>query len=261
MGNNTAAKYNMREFLAFTGSNLLEDGKSVIVGTGLPMIAGMLAQKTHAPHLLIIFEAGGVGPILPELPISVGQAITCYRGIAATSMHDVMSACQAGYIDYGFLGGAQVDMYGNINTTCIGDHAMPKVRLPGSGGANDIASFAHKTIIIIGGQSKRTFVNKVDFLTSPGYLSGPGAREKVGLPLATGPYRVITQLALYGFDDKTKSMKLISLHPGVSLKEVRDNSSFDIIIPEKYGTSPVPTERDLEILRKDIDPTGMLIGK
>ena len=261
MDNNTAAKYNMREFLAFTGSNLLEDGKSVIVGTGLPMIAGMLAQKTHAPHLLIIFEAGGVGPILPELPISVGQAITCYRGIAATSMHDVMSACQAGYIDYGFLGGAQVDMYGNINTTCIGDHAMPKVRLPGSGGANDIASFAHKTIIIIGGQSKRTFVNKVDFLTSPGYLSGPGAREKVGLPLATGPYRVITQLALYGFDDKTKGMKLISLHPGVSLKEVRDNSSFDIIIPEKYGTSPVPTERDLEILRKDIDPTGMLIGK
>jgi acyl CoA:acetate/3-ketoacid CoA transferase beta subunit len=225
------------------------------------MIAGMLAQKTHAPHLLIIFEAGGVGPILPELPISVGQALTCHRGIAATSMHDVMSACQAGYIDYGFLGGAQVDMYGNINTTCIGDHAKPKTRLPGSGGANDIASFAHKTVIIVGGQSKRTFVSKVDFLTTPGYLSGPGAREKAGLPTATGPYRVITQLALYGFDDKTKGMKLISLHPGVSLEEVKDNSSFDIIIPEKYGTSPVPTERDLEILRKDIDPTGMLIGK
>ncbi|MCX5992794.1 MAG: 3-oxoacid CoA-transferase, partial [Chloroflexi bacterium] len=108
MANNQTARYNMREFLAFTGSNLLEDGKSVFVGTGLPMIAGMLAQKTHAPHLLIIFEAGGVGPILPELPISVGQALTCYRGIAATSMHDVMSSCQAGYIDYGFLGGAQV---------------------------------------------------------------------------------------------------------------------------------------------------------
>jgi len=261
MENNTAAKYNMREFLAFTGAKLLEDGKSVFVGTGLPMIAGMLAQKTHAPHLLIIFEAGGVGPILPELPISVGQATTCYRGIAATSMHDVMSACQAGYIDYGFLGGAQIDMYGNINTTCIGDHAKPKTRLPGSGGANDIASFAHKTVIIAGGQSKRTFVSKVDFLTTPGYLSGPGAREKAGLPSNTGPYRVITQLALYGFDDKTKGMKLISLHPGVSLEEVKDNSSFDIIIPEKYGTSPVPTERDLEILRKDIDPTGMLIGK
>ncbi|MGA9049385.1 MAG: CoA-transferase [Dehalococcoidia bacterium] len=261
MENNTAVKYNVREFLAFTGSSLMEDGKSVLVGTGLPMIAVMLAQKTHAPNLLVIFEAGGVGPILPELPISVGQSVTCYHGIAATSMHDVMSACQAGFIDYGFLGAAQVDMFGNINTTCIGDHALPKTRLPGSGGANDIASLAHKTIIIVGGQSKRTFVSKVDFLTSPGYLSGPGAREKAGLPLATGPYRVITQFAVYGFDDKTKGMKLISLHPGVSLEEVRDNSSFDIIIPEKYGTSLVPTERDLEILRKDIDPTGMLIGK
>jgi len=261
MANNQNARYNMREFLAFTGASMLEDGKSVFVGTGLPMIAGMLAQKTHAPHLLIIFEAGGVGPILPELPISVGQALTCHRGIAATSMHDVMSCCQAGFVDYGFLGGAQVDMYGNINTTCIGDHDMPKARLPGSGGANDIASFAHKTIIIVGGQSKRTFVNKVDFLTTPGYLSGPGAREKAGLPSGTGPFRMITQLAVYGFDEKTKGMKLISLHPGVSVEEVRDNSSFDIIIPDKYTVSPEPSDRDLEILRKDIDPTGMLIGK
>ena len=261
MANNQNARYNMREFLAFTGSNLLENGKSVFVGTGLPMISGMLAQKTHSPQLLIIFEAGGVGPILPELPISVGQALTCHRGIAASSMHDVMSACQAGFIDYGFLGGAQIDMYGNINTTCIGDHDTPKARLPGSGGANDIASFAHKTIIISGGQSKRTFVNKVDFLTTPGYLSGPGAREKAGLPSGSGPFRVITQLAVYSFDDKTKRMKLLSLHPGVTIEEVRDNSSFDIIIPDKYTVSAEPTDRDLEILRKDIDPTGMLIGK
>lgn len=259
MGSN--GKYNMREFLAYTGAQLLEDGKSVFVGTGLPMIAGMLAQKTHAPHLLIIFEAGGVGPILPELPISVGQALTCHRGIAATSMHDVMSACQAGFIDYGFLGGAQVDMYGNINTTCIGDHDKPKARLPGSGGANDIASFAHKTIIIVGGQSKRTFVNKVDFLTTPGYLSGPGTREKAGLPRRTGPFRVITQLAIFGFDDKSSRMKLISIHPGVTLEEVKDNACFDIIVPESYGTSPEPSDRDLELLRKEIDPTGMLIGK
>lgn len=261
MANNQNGRYNMREFLAFTGSSILEDGKSVFVGTGLPMIAGMLAQKTHAPNLLIIFEAGGVGPILPELPISVGQALTCYKGIIATSMHDVMSSCQAGFIDYGFLGGAQVDMFGNINTTCIGDHDSPKARLPGSGGANDIASFAHKTIIIVGGQSKRTFVNKVDFLTTPGFLSGPGAREKAGLPSKTGPFRVITQLAVFGFDEKTARMKLISLHPGVTIEEVRDNSSFDLIIPDKYKVSPEPTDRDLEILRKDIDPTGMLIGK
>jgi len=261
MSNNETKKYNMREFLAFTGASVLEDGKCVFVGTGLPMIAGILAQKTHAPHLLIIFEAGGVGPILTELPISVGQELTFHKGITATSMHDVMSSCQAGFVDYGFLGGAQMDMYGNINTTCIGDHDHPKARLPGSGGANDIASFAHKTILIIGGQSKRTFVSKVDFLTTPGYLDGPGAREKAGLPQGTGPYRVITQLAIFGFDDKTKRLKLISIHPGVTLEEVKDNCSFDIIIPEKYGISAEPTDKDLDILRTQIDPTGMMIGK
>jgi glutaconate CoA-transferase, subunit B len=261
MSSNQATKYNMREFIAFTGAGILEDGKSVFVGTGLPMIAGILAQKTHAPDLLIIFEAGGIGPILPELPISVGQSLTCYRSVAASSMHDVMGACQAGFVDYGFLGGAQVDMFGNINTTCIGDHYQPKVRLPGSGGANDIASFAHKTIIIAAAQSKRTFVSKLDFLTTPGFLDGPGAREKAGLPLNTGPYRVITQLAIYGFDEKTRRMMLLSLHPGVTVEEVRDNCSFDIIIPEKYTVSPEPSEKDLNILRKEIDPTAMLIGK
>jgi glutaconate CoA-transferase subunit B len=261
MNNNQDKKYNMREFLAFTGASILEDGKAAFVGTGLPMIAGMLAQKTHAPNLLIIFEAGSIGPILPELPISVGQGLTCHRAIAASSMHDVMSACQAGFIDYGFLGGAQIDMYGNINTTCIGDHDHPKTRLPGSGGANDIASLAHKIVLMFGAQSKRTFVNKVDFLTSPGYLDGPGAREKAGLPANTGPYLVISQLGVYGFDGTTKRMRLISLHPGVTVEEVKDNTGFDILIPEKYGVSPEPSDRHLELLRKEIDPTGMLIGK
>jgi glutaconate CoA-transferase, subunit B len=261
MSNGQEKKYNMREFLAFTGASILEDGKAAFVGTGLPMIAGMLAQKTHAPGLLIIFEAGSIGPILPELPISVGQGLTCHRAVAASSMHDVMSACQAGFIDYGFLGGAQIDLFGNINTTCIGDHALPKTRLPGSGGANDIASFTHKTVLMFGAQSKRTFVNKLDFLTSPGYLDGPGAREKVGLPSGSGPYRVISQLAVYGFDDKTKRMKLISLHPGVTLEEMKDNSSFDILVPEKYGVSPEPSDKHLDLLRREIDPTGMLIGK
>ena len=261
MNNNQNKRYNLREFIAFMGASVLEDKKCVFVGTGLPMIAGMLAQKTHAPNLLIIFEAGGVGPKLSELPISVGQAQTFEGGVQASSMHDVMSLCQAGYVDYGFLGAAQIDMYGNLNTTCIGDHDHPKARLPGSGGANDIASFAHKTILINGGQSKRTFVDKVDFLTTPGFLDGPGAREKAGLARGTGPYRVITQLALFGFDDKSKRMKLLSLHPGVTLEEVKYNCSFDIIVPEKYATSPEPSDHDLELLRKVIDPTGMLIGK
>jgi acyl CoA:acetate/3-ketoacid CoA transferase beta subunit len=262
MTDNTAVKrYNPREFLAYTGAAALEDKTAVFVGTGLPMIAGMLAQKTHAPNLLIIFEAGGIGPQPPELPTSVGATLTSYNAIAASSMHDVMSMCQAGYVDFGFLGAAQIDIYGNLNTTCIGDHDHPKARLPGSGGANDIGSYTHRTITIIAGQSKRTFVNKLDYLTTPGYLDGPGAREKAGLAWGTGPYRVITQLGVYGFESKSKKMKLVAVHPGVTVEEILDNSSFDIIIPEKFATSPEPPEADLEALRTQVDPTGIIIGK
>ncbi len=254
-------KYNLREYLAFSGASVLEDKKSVFVGTGLPIIASMLAQRSHAPSLFIVFEAGGLGPQIPELAISVGESRTFHRAVAASSMHDVMSIAQAGYVDYGFLGAAQMDMYGNINTTVIGDHDHPKVRLPGSGGANDVASFSNRLIIIIANQSKRTFVNKVDFLTTPGYLDGPGARERAGLAKGSGPYRLITQLGIYSFDEETKRLKLLSLHPGITLDEVKENSSFEIIIPDKVETSPEPAEEHLRTLREEIDPAGIVLGK
>ena len=254
-------KYNLREYLAFLGARILEDNKSVFVGTGLPIIAAMFAQKTHAPGLLIIFEAGGMAPQLPELPLSVGEAATYHRGVAASSMHDVMSLSQAGYIDYGFLGAAQIDIYGNINTTVIGEHARPKVRLPGSGGANDVGSFSHRLITIIANQSRRSFISQVDFLTTPGYLDGPGGRERAGLARGSGPYRVITQLGVYGFEEETKKLELLSLHPGVTVDEVRENSRFEIIIPDDIGTSHEPTERDLQILRAEIDPAGIVLRK
>ena len=257
----TEGRYNTREFLAFTGASLLEDKKTVFVGTGFPIIAAMLAQKTHAPKLVIVFEAGGLGPLLPELPVSVGDSRTFYRAVSASSMHDTMSLSQSGYIDFGFLGAAQMDIYGNINTTVIGDHELPKSRLPGSGGANDVASFSHRLIIIIARQSKRTFVDKLDFLTTPGFLNGTNAREKAGLARDTGPYRVITQLGLYGFDDKTKRLRLISLHPGVSIDEVRENSQFEIMLPDKIETSREPADKDLKILRQEIDPVGIVLGK
>jgi len=254
-------RYNLREFLAFSGAKVLEDKKSVFVGTGLPIIAATLAQRTHAPNLLIVFEAGGIGPQLPELAISVGESRTFYRALAASSMHDVMSFSQAGYIDYGFLGAAQMDMYGNINTTVIGDHDLPQARLPGSGGANDVGAFSQKLIIIVANQSKRTFVDKPDFLTTPGYLDGPGARERVGLPQGTGPYRVLTNLGIYGFDEKIKRLQLVSLHPGVSLEEVKENSSFEILVPTNVEVSPEPTDEDLRILREEVDPAGIVLGK
>jgi len=258
---NSNGTYNMREYLAYMGAILLEDKKSVFVGTGLPIIAAMLAQKTHAPNLLIVFEAGGIGPALPELPISVGESRTYHKGVIATSMHDVMSLSQAGYIDFGFLGAAQLDVYGNINTTVIGNHDRPKTRLPGSGGASDVSSFSQKLITIVSKQSKQTFVNKLDFLTTQGYLGGPGEREKAGLPRGSGPYRVVTQVGVYGFHSATKKLELVSVHPGESVETVRSNSSFEILIPDKPATSPTPPPEYLRILREEIDPAGTVIGK
>ncbi|MEA3375929.1 MAG: CoA-transferase [Anaerolineae bacterium] len=255
-----ATEYNSRELLACVASKMLEDRRSVFVGTGLPMVASMLAQKTHAPGLLIVFEAGGIGPEMRVLPISVGDSRTFHRAVAASSMHDSMSVSQAGYLDYGFLGAAQIDVYGNINTTVIGDWQRPTVRFPGSGGANDVGSFCHRTILIMG-QDKRRFVEQVDFITTPGYLDGPGARERAGLPAGSGPHRVITQLGVYGFDEETKKMKLVALHPGVSVEDVRENSSFHIEIPGEVDVTEPPTEEELRLLREEIDPTGMSIGK
>ncbi len=253
-------KYTEPELLACTASRILENKKSVFVGTGLPMIAAMLAQKTHAPELFIIFEAGGLGPQMPVLPISVGDSRTFHRAVAASSMHDVMSASQSGYVDFGFLGAAQLDPYGNINTTMIGPYEEHKTRLPGSGGANDVGSFSQRTIIIMR-QDKRKFVEKVDFLTTPGYLSGPGAREKAGLPKNTGPYRVITQLGVYGFNPDTKRMYLISLHRGVNLEDAKANSSFAFEVSDKLEVTEPPTEKEVRILHEEIDPVGIVLRK
>src|SRR3981189_3186838 len=188
--------YNPMELMICCAARLLEDGRTVAVGTGVPGAAGMLAQRTAAPNLVIFFEAGGVAPQLPTMPISVGDSRTFYRGVMATSMADNMETSQRGLGGYTFLGGAQIDPYGNLNSTLIGgDYAKPKVRLPGSGGANDLASFCWRTLIVMNHDAKN-FVPKLDFLTTPGYLTGPGAREAAGLPANTGPFRVITDLCV-----------------------------------------------------------------
>ena len=254
------APYTMTELLACVASRLLEDNKSILVGTGLPMIASMLAQRTRAPHLLIIFEAGGIGPQVPVLPISVGDSRTYHKAVMASSMHDVMSASSAGYIDYGFLGGAAIDQYGNLNTTVFGDWVQPKTRLPGSGGANDIGSFCWRTIYIMRNQNTRTFVKRLPFITTPGYLDGPGARERAGLPADCGPYRVITQFGVFGFDEATKQICLLTLHPGVTVEDVQANSEFPILIPGETVYNEPPTRDEQRILR-EIDPSGLVIGR
>ncbi|MBN1660390.1 MAG: 3-oxoacid CoA-transferase [Anaerolineae bacterium] len=252
-------EYTQTELLACVAAHLLEDGTSVFVGTGLPMIAAILAQRTHAPNLLIIFEAGGMGPQVPSLPISVGDSRTFHRAVAASSMHDVMSLLQNGYVDYGFLGAAAIDAHGNVNTTVIGDWERPKVRLPGSGGANDIGSLCWRTIVMMN-QDKRRFVEQLDFLTTPGYLTGPGAREAAGLPLESGPYRVVTQLGVYDFEEETKRLRLVACHPGVTVHEVQANSGFEIVIPDEVGVTEAPTAEERQRLR-EIDPERIVLGR
>lgn len=243
--------------MAVAAARALDDGKAVLVGTGLPIIAATLAQRTHAPNLLIIFEAGGIGPRVPVLPVSVGDSRTFYKAVMATSMDYAMSIAQMGYVEYGFLGAAQIDCYGNINTTVIGEYDRPRARLPGSGGGNDAGSLCWKTIVLMQ-HDKRRFVKRLDFLTTPGYLSGPGRREEMGIPEGTGPYRVVTQLGVMGFDDGTKRMKLLSVHPGISVEDVKSSTGFDLLIPSGLKTTETPTRRELQILRK-LDPAKVVL--
>ena len=253
--------YNSMELMICCAARLLEDGRTVAVGTGVPCAAAMLAQRTSAPNLVILFEAGGVAPQLPTMPISVGDSRTFYRAAMATSMADVMEVCQRGMVDYTFLGGAQIDAFGNLNSTMIGtDHAKPKVRFPGSGGANDLASLCWR-ILVVTNHDRRRFVEKVDFLTTPGYLTGPGAREAAGLPPDTGPYRVITDLAVLGYHEQTRRMRLLSLHPGVPLQQVRNATGFDLGAEEPLLTTSPPTDLELCILREEVDPHRYLIGR
>src|SRR3954452_16313383 len=253
--------YNAMELMICCAARLLDNGCTVAVGTGVPCAAAMLAQRTAAPRLVIFFEAGGVAPQLPTMPISVGDSRTFYRACMTTSMSDVMETCQRGLIDYTFLGGAQIDAYGNLNSTMIGsDYARPKVRFPGSGGANDLASLCWR-VLVVTNHDKRRFVEKLDFLTTPGYLTGPGAREAAGLPAGTGPYRVITDLAVMGYDERTKRMQVRSLHPGVTMEQVRENTGFAIDAVEGVATTAPPGEDALRILREEIDPHRYLLGR
>ena len=253
--------HNPMEQMICAAARLLEDGSTVTVGTGAPCAAAMLAQKTCSPNLAIFFEAGGAVPILPTMPVSVGDSRTFHRAIMATSMCDIMAACQRGMMDYTFLGGAQIDAYGNLNSTHIGtDHARPKVRFPGSGGANDLGSLCWRTLMMMV-QDPRRFVNKVDFITTPGYLDGPGAREAAGLPAGTGPHKVITNLAVLSFDNETKRMQVESLHPGIDPGDVQANSEFELPVPDDVSRTDPPTAEELRILREEIDPHGYIIGR
>ena len=239
-------------------ARLMKTARNAFIGTGIPMLASSLAKKLYNPDLIAIFEFGGVGASLEDLPHAVGEARTFYRALVATGICDVMETAQRGLIEYGFLGGAQIDPYGNLNTTVIGPYDRPKVRLPGSGGANDVGALCWRTIAIMKHEKKR-FVERVDFLTTPGYLTGPGSRKRAGLPADTGPYRVVTDLALLSYDEKSECMKLLATNLGVTVAQVLENTGFQLIIPKDIPQNEPPTAEELRVLRTEVDPQRLYI--
>ena len=252
------AAYNASELLICTASRLMNDNTTAFIGTGIPMLAASLAQKMHAPNLVAIFEFGGTGAILEELPLAVGGQRTFHRAIAASGICDVVETAQRGFVEYGFLGGAQIDPYGNLNSTVIGEYDNPKVRLPGSGGGNDVGSLCWQTIAIMR-HDRRRFIEKIDFITTPGYLDGPGARERAGLPPGTGPFRVVSNLGVMGYHPETKRMILLATQPGISIEEVLDNTGFDLATADEVKENPAPTINELRLLREEVDKDKLYI--
>lgn len=250
--------YNRTELMICVAARLFQDGTTAFIGTGIPMLAAMLAAKTHAPNIVPVFEFGGTGAIMEDLPRAVGEARTFHKALIASGICDTMETAQRGFIDYGFLGGAQIDPYGNLNSTVIGPHHPPKVRLPGSGGANDVGSLCWCTIIIMR-HSRRSFVPQCDFVTTPGYLTGPGAREEAGLPPGTGPLYVVSTLALMDFDEETKRMRLKATHPGVTVEQVVAETGFELIIPGEVGANEPPSAEEVRLLREEVDRQKLYI--
>lgn len=253
--------YNSIELMAIVASRYLEDGKLIFAGTGVPMLAAALAQKLHAPNLILIFEAGGISPEASMLPLSVADSRTTYRSVCCANMPEAMEMLQKGLVTYSFLGGAQIDKYGNLNSTVIGDeYYSPKTRLPGSGGANELGSLAWKTNIIMN-HSRRRFVEKLDYMTTPGYLDGPGARERAGLPPGTGPHLVFSELGIFDFDEESKRMRLKAVLPGVSVEKIIDETGFELLIPEKIIAETEPTDEELRVIREEVDPWRVVLSR
>ena len=250
--------YSASEMLSVMSGRLLTDGQTVFAGVGIPLLAATLAQRIHGPGITILFEGGTLGPfVVPgELPASTNEQRCTRRANMLLSITDVLLLLQRGYVDVGFMGGAQIDRYGNLNSSFIGSPENPSVRLPGTGGGNDISSLTQMIVAIK--HEKRRFVEKVDFVTSPGFLNGNSTRHDTGL-ISGGMYRVVTDLAIMGFDEKTKSMKVEALHPGVTTEEVRDNTGFDILIDENVGVTKAPSDEELSVLRH-LDPDRVYIA-
>jgi glutaconate CoA-transferase, subunit B len=262
-----AGDYNLADLLCCAASREVQDNEVVFAGTGLPMVAIMLAQQTHAPNLKLIFEAGTLDGRPPQLPTSVGDA-RCEMGASKSSgLYDAFSIAQRGYVDLGFLGGAEVDQYGNVNTTTIGDYLNPELRLTGSGGNPDINSFASRTIFIMV-HEKRRFTENVSYITSPGWRvkkwpegTWVHRRELYGAAYRGGPAAVISTLGVFRFDEETGRIYLDTCHPGATVDQIKEQCQFDLDVSRVSGETSPPTEEDLHLIHEVLDPEQIFIPK
>jgi glutaconate CoA-transferase subunit B len=253
---NTIA-YTSSELLTINAARMLWDGDTVFVGVGLPNLACNLARRTHAPNLLMIYEAGVIGAQPARLPLSIGDPTLVSGALSVCSMYDVFAFyLQRGNVDVGFMGGAQIDRFGNINATVIGDYLHPKVRLPGSGGSMEIAAWANRCYLLTP-HSKRRFPEKLDFRTSAGFLGGRSERQAAGLR-GGGMLAVVTDLGIME-PDESGEMVLTALHPGATLEQVRENTGWALKVAENLRTTPPPSKEELQILHSELDPQGIYL--
>jgi len=250
------AGYTPSEMMIVAAARALAGVRVVFVGVGLPNVACNLARRTVAPDLELVYESGVYGARPARLPLSIGDPTLISGATSVCSMADLFGLyLQGGRVEVAFLGGAQIDRFGNLNTTVIGDYARPKVRLPGSGGACEIAINAQRVFIIMR-LKRRAFVERLHFLTSPGYLGGAGRREALGMP-GGGPQWVVTDRCLLRFDEATREMTLVSLHPGVELAEVQAEVGWELRVASDLAETGPPTGEELRLLREELDPQGV----
>ena len=255
--NKTIPTYSSAELLTINAARLLRNGDVVFVGVGLPNLACNLARRTHAPDLVMIYEAGVIGAQPARLPLSIGDPTLVSGALSVCSMYDIFAFyLQRGNVDVGFLGGAQIDRFCNINATVIGPYETPKVRLPGSGGSMEIAAWANRCYILTPHQ-KRRFPEKLDFCTSAGFLEGRSMREFAGLR-GGGPQAVVTDLGILE-PDETGELVLTALHPDASIEQAQQNTGWELKIAPNLITTDPPKSDELRILRDELDPQGIYL--
>lgn len=252
------SEYTPGELMVAAAAREIRDGEVVFVGMRLPLLAFCLAKRTHAPRAVGLFESGVVRDApSPSLLYTMCDPPNIVGAAACTPMLTVMALLQRGEVDVGFIGGAEIDRYGNVNTTCIGEPAAPTVRLPGSGGAADIAALAHRLVVIMEHKRHR-FRSQVDYVTSPGFGDGPGWRERVGLRRG-GPSALITTLGMFAFPSDTCEATLVSCHPGVSVDDVQAETQWPVAGADSLPTTLAPTLEELAVIR-EYDPEHFWTG-